>query len=196
MPVVLEPGSGAHEVAGVGRVGNGSGDGLFDAGLGPRRHAVECIHEAVGDDVVIGRCQIEVQVPVDAVDTVGLCVGHFVRADEDAVDLPAVVRRASGIAGDRRFEVEGHHRFERFGDDVLVDHRDDRHLEPDHFAELGGVTAGGVHHVLCHDAAFLGDDLPAAIGQLVHVGHWVVAADLHPELPCTLGHGIGGTGGV
>ena len=196
MPIVAQAGGRTHQVAGVGRVGDRAGHDLLDAALRPRRHAVEGIHEAVGDDIHVGRGQVEVEVPVDAVDAIGLRAGGLVRADEDAVDLAAVVRRRAGVAGDGDLPIERLHRIERLGDEVLMDHGDDRDVESHHGTDLRGVVAGGIDHVLAHDAALLGDDFPSTVGQCVHVGDAVVPDDLRTQLASTLRQGIGGTGGV
>ena len=177
-------------------MGDRAGHDLLDAAFRPRRHAVEGIHEAVGDDIHVGRGQVEVEVPVDAVDAIGLRAGGLVRADEDAVDLAAVVRRRAGVAGDGDLPIERLHRIERLGDEVLMDHGDDRDVESHHGTDLRGVVAGGVDDVLADDAALLGDDFPSTVGQCVHVGDAVFPDDLRTQLASTLRQGIGGTGGV
>ena len=148
--------------------------------------------------------EMEVQIPVDPVDAVGAGAGHLVGADEQPVDLAAVVARRPRVAGDRRLEAEVDHGLQRLGDQVLVDDRHDRHVEADHGAELGGVMAGRVDDVLAHDAvAVVGvgaarpcaagghDDLPASVGQLAHVGDQAVAPDLAAQVAGPPGHGVG-----
>ena len=140
--------------------------------------------------------------PVDALDAVHPGVGHLVGADQQAVDLTAVVARRPRVAGHRRLEAEVDHGLQRLGDQVLVDDRHDRHVEPDHGPELGGVVAGRIDDVLAHDpVAVVGalalhasgnsDDLPAAVGQAAHVGDQGVAADLAAEVAGAPGHGVG-----
>ena len=83
-----------------------------------------------------------------------------------------------------------------------MDHRDGGHVQPHHGPELGGVVAGCVHDVLAHDpvavvgalavyAAGGGDDLPAPVGQVVHVGDQRVPPYLAAQVAGTSGHGIG-----
>ena len=195
-PVVAQAGGGAHEEAAVGGVGDGAGDGLLDAGLAEDGDALGGQFEPRHEDVVVGRGEVEVEVPVDAVGAVGDGVGPFVGADEEAVDLAAVVARRPGVADDGHLVFAGGHGGERLGDEVLVDQRDDRDVESDHGADLGSVVAGGVDDVVGHDPALVGDDLPAAVGQGVDVGDERVAGDGGAELAGAGGHGVGGAGGV
>ena len=196
MPVVAKPRGRPHEITRIGSMGDRTRDDLLDPRFGPGRDPQHRQFETLGDVVDVGRREIEVESPVDPVDAVDLGVGHLIGPDQQPVDLAAVVAARPGISGHRRFEAETAHRLERLGDDVLVDDRDDRHVEPDHRSQLRGVVAGSVDHVLAGDRALLGHDLPAAVGQLTHFDHTVVALDLTAELTGALGHRIGAACGV
>ena len=73
-----------------------------------------------------------------------------------------------------------------------MDHRHDRYVEPDHGPHLGAVVAGRVDHVVGDHPALVGDHLPAAVGQQVHVGDQGVAGDRGTELAGPGGHRVGG----
>ena len=130
---------------------------------------------------------------------VGDGVSGLVGADEEAVDLAAVVAGRAGVADDGHLDVLGGHLgVQRLGDQVLVDHRDDRDVDTRHGAELGGVVAGGVDDVVAGDLF-----LPLSVmtfqrpsGSWVDVGDKRVAGDLRAELAGADGHGVGGAGGV
>ena len=202
MPVVAQPRRGTHQVPGVGGMGDGARHDLLDAGLGEGGDAHDGVLEALLEHVDVLAGEVEVVGPVDALHPVHPGVGHLVGADEQAVDLPAVVAGRPGVAGHRGLEAEVDHGLEGLGDQVLVDHRDDGHVQADHGSELGGVVAGRVDDVLAHDpvavagalaahAAGSGDDLPAPVGQVVHVGDQRVAPYLAAEVAGAPGHGIG-----
>ena len=115
------------------------------------------------DLIEIGRGQIEVLVPLDAVNTIYLSVLCLVWPNQQAVDLPPVVGRDPGISNDRRVVVERLHLGQRLGDQVLVDDRNDWHLHPGHGSNLRGIATRRVDQVLTNNAALVGDDLPTAV---------------------------------
>ena len=108
-PVVAQAGGRAHEEAAVGGVGDGSGDGLLDAGFAEDGDAFGGEFEPRHEDVVVGWGEVEVEVPVDAFGAVGDGVGPLVGADEEGVDLAAVVARRSGVADDGHLVFAGGH---------------------------------------------------------------------------------------
>ena len=208
VPVVAHPRCGTHQIARVGRVSDRPRHDLLDARVGQHADALLGEVEAFFEHVEVLAGQVEVQVPVDAVDAVGPGSGHLVRPDEQTVDLLAVVARGTGIAHHRQFEIEGFDLGYRLGHQVLVDDRHDRNVEPDHGAELGCVVPGGVHDVLAVDGVLLvaavrsvaaagrigtaahDRDVPAAVGALGHTGHERVAHDPAAEIAGPLGHGV------
>ena len=151
---------------------------------------------------------MEVQIPVDAVDSVRPSTAHLVGADEQPVDFLPVVARGARIANDGQFGAECGDLGHRFGDEVLVNDRHDGHVEPDHRPELWCVVPGRVDDVLAVDdlalriavgsvatpgrigAAPNDCDIPGAIGPLRHAGDERVAHDPAAEIPGTLGHGV------
>ena len=199
-PVVAVSGGRAHEVATVGGVGDGAADHLFDTSLCEHREAFGGDLEPRGELLEVGWGEVEVEVPVDAVDAVGDGVVGLVRADEQAVDLAAVVAGRAGVADDGHLDVAGLHGVQRFGDQVLVDHRHDGDVDAGHGTDLGGVVAGRVDDVVAGDlfllAVLLCGDLPAAVGELGDVCDQGMAGDLGAELAGAGGHGVGGAGGV
>ena len=203
-PVVACTGDGAHEVTAVGGVGDGAADHLFDTCFGEHREAFGGDLQPRGELLEVGWGQVEVKVPVDAVNAVGDGVAGLVRADEQAVDLAAVVARRAGVSDDGHLNVACLHGVKRFGYEVLVDHRDNGDVDAGHGAQLGGVMAGRVDDVVAGDLLLfagvpvsnLGRDLPAAVWQLGDVRDERVAGDLGAELAGADGHGVGGPGGV
>ena len=195
-PVVAHAGGRSHEVAAVGGVGDGAADHLLDARLGEDREPFGRDLQPRGELFEVGRREVEVEVPVDAVQAVGDGVTGLVGPDEEAVDLTAVVAGRAGVPDDGHLDFLCGHLGERFGDQVLVDHRDDGDVDAGHGPELGGVVAGGVDDVVTGDLALVGGDLPAAVRELVDGGDERVAGDLGAELTGADGHGVGGAGGV
>ena len=151
MPVVAQARRGAHQVAGVGGVGDGTRHGLLDASLDEGWDTHGRIVDALLEHVVVLAGEVEMESPVDAVRAVGTAAGHLVGTDQQAIDLAAVVARGAGVAHHGRLEPEVDHGLQRLGHQVLVDDRHDGHVEADHGPELGGVVPGGVDHVLAHD---------------------------------------------
>ncbi len=90
-------------------MGDGSGDGLLDAGFAEDGDAFGGEFEPRHEDVVVGWGEVEVEVPVDAFGAVGDGVGPLVGADEEGVDLAAVVARRSGVADDGHLVFAGGH---------------------------------------------------------------------------------------
>ena len=214
MPVVAQPRRRTHQVAGVGGVGDRTRHDLLDAGLREGRDAHDRVLQALLEHVDVLAGEVEVVGPVDALHAVHPGVGHLVGADQQPVDLAAVVARRPGVAGHGRLAVEVDHGLHRLGDQVLVDHRHDRNVQPDHGSELGGVVTGRIDDMLAHDPVAVvgalagvianalpgalavhtaggGDDLPAAVGQPVHVGDHRVAPDLAAAVASPPGHGVG-----
>ena len=208
VPVVAHPRCGPHEIARVGGVGDRPGHNLLDARVGQHADALLGEAKALFEHIEVLAGQMEVQVPVDAVDAVGPGAGHLVRPNEQAIDLLAVVARGAGIAHHWQFEIEGFDFGHGLGHQVLVDNRHDRNVEPDHGAELGCVVPGGVHDVLAVDGVLLvaavrtvaaagrigtaahDRDIPTAVGALGHAGHERVAHDPAAEVAGTLGHSV------
>ncbi len=139
----------------------------------------------------VGRGEVEGEVPVDAFGAIGDGVSGFVGADDEPVVLAAVVARCPRVPSHGGLEVERSHRRDGFGDDVLMDHRDDRHVETHHRSQLRPVVAGGVHDVFGHDWTLLGHHLPAVIGEPAHSGDPVAEHDLGSELLGARCHGVG-----
>ncbi len=173
-------------------MGDRSADHLLDPGVLERRDAFPGELQPRQQPLDLRRRQVEREIPVDAVEAIRLRALGFVRADDQAVVLLAVVARRPRIAHHRQLRGERGDFRDRLGDDVLVDHVGDGHVEPDHRPELRAVAAGGVDHVLGDDPALLRDDLPAAVGELVHVEHAVVAGDLGAEPAGAGRHCVGG----
>ena len=195
-PVVVVPGGRAHEVAAIRSVGDGAADHLLDAGLGEHRESLGRHLQPRGQLVEVGRGEVEVEVPVDSFEPVGDGVACLVGADEQAVDLTPVVARRAGVADDGHLDLTGLHGVQRFGDQVLVDHRDDRDVDARHGTNLRGVVAGRVDDVVAGDLALVGGDPPAAVGQLGHPGDQGMTGDLSAQLAGPGGHSVGGAGGV
>ena len=209
VPVVAHTRGGPHEIARIGGVRDRPRHHLFDAGIGQRADALLREVQTLLEDVEILAGQMEVQVPVDALDAVGPGAGHLIGPDEQPVDLLPVVAGRSRVPHDRQFEVERLDIGHRLGHQVLVDDRHDRHVESDHGAELRCVVASSVHDVLAMDGVLLvvavrpvaapprlgpaTDDayVPAAVGTLGHAGHQRVTHDAASEIASTLCHGVG-----
>ena len=160
-----------------------------------------CLDQPGHELVEVGRGQIEVLVPVDSINAVGLGVFPLVGADQQRVDLPPVVGRGPGVADHRRVEVaQLLHLGHGLRDEVLVDHRHDGHVQTHHGAELGGVAPGRVHHVLGDDgvglAAYFADQLPTVVGELFHIGDQGVPINLAAQLAGPFDHGLGDAGRV
>ncbi len=182
-------------------MGDRPADHGLDAGVGEGGDPLAGLDQPGHEPVEVGRGQIEVLVPVDAVEPISLGVFPLIGADQQRVDLPPVVGRGSGVADHRRVEVaQLLHLGHGLGDEVLVDHRNDGHVQAHHGAELGGVAPGRVHHVFGCDAVSLpldvADHLPAVVGKLVHIGDQRVAVDLAAQLPGAFDHGRGDAGRV
>ncbi len=112
---------------------------------------------------------------------VGLRVAHLVGPDEESVDLAPVVRGRPRVTGDRRLEPEFLHRVDGSVTMYWWITETIGTSRPIISPSCGPVGAGRVDDVLGNDPTLLGDDLPAPVGQLVHVGHPVVADDLAPS---------------
>ena len=196
MPVVAQPRRRPHQEPRVRRVRDGARDDLADAGVAEGGDAHRCPLQALLEAVQVGRGEVEVQVPVHAVDAVGLRVRHLVGTHQQAVQLAAHIHRGPRVPDRRGLVAQVHQRRDALGHQVLVDHRHDRHVEAHHGAELRGVVPGGVHDVLADDPIVVADDLPAPVGQLVHVDDTGVAADLGAELAGPASHGVGATGRI
>ena len=82
------------------------------------------------------------------------------------------------------------------GDDVLVLHRDDRHVEADHGPGPPGEVAGAGDHVLAGDVALVGLDQPLATGLLHNAGDRGLAVDGRAALAGTPGEGLGQVRGL
>ena len=152
--------------------------------------------EGRGETVDVGRQQLGVEAPVDAVQAPGLRVLHLVGSDEEAVLLLSVVAGRARVAHHRRLAAEVPDLVEVLGHEVLVDHVHDGHLEPHPARNLGREGSGGIHHVLAPDAALVGHHLPFAAGQAAGIGDQGVAVDLGPSLTGARGHRVGRARGV
>ena len=191
VPVVAQPRRRSHEEARVGRVRDGPRHHLADARVAEGGDAHRRPLQALLEAVQVGRGEVEVQVPVHPVHAVGLRSRHLVRADQQAVEFAAHVHRGPRVADRGGLVAEVHEGTDALGHQVLVDDRDDRHVEAHHGAELRGVVAGGVDDVLADDAVVVADHLPAPVGELAHGTDERVSADLGAELAGAAGHGVG-----
>ena len=156
-PVVAQPGGGTEEDPAVGRMRDGAADHALDAGLREGGNAAHGESEAGLEAIEIGRQQLHVEAPVDAVEAPGAGVLHLVGPDQQPPLLLPVVARRARVADDRRLPLQRHQLRHLLGDQVLVDHVDDGNPEADHGAHLRREGAGGVDHVLRDDGAGLGD---------------------------------------
>ena len=158
---------GADERTAVGRVGDRTVHDVFYARLGERRHApyrgLHMRHEAIqvaGEKVFLK--------------AFGNAVGEdrrralLVGAEDEAAPLLAHVVGRVALAQHREFGFARRVSFGEggmfFGDDVLVLHRNGRHINSDEGAGLAGVVAGGEDEVFAGDLAFGSCRLPLVAG--------------------------------
>ena len=174
----------------------GPADDALDAGLGERGNALGRKLEPRRETVDVGRQQLGVEGPVDAVQRPRLGTRGLVRADDQTPLFLAVVARRAGVADHRRFAVERRHRGHVVGHQVLVHDVDDGNLQPDHGADPGRESAGGVDHVLGDDGTLLGGHLPCPVAAPGDVRHPIAKGDLGPAGARPGGHGIGAAGGI
>ena len=195
-PVVLHARRRAEQEAAVRQVGDRAVDDPLDARGLEAGQPVHGVFQAGRDLVQVGRQELHVEAPVDAVEAPGLGVLHLVGPDQDALLLLPVVGRGDGVADHRRLLVERLHLGQVLGHQVLVAHVDDRHPVVDPGRDLVAEGAGRVDHVLAGDRALLGNHLPFAARALLGVEHPVAQHDLGAAHARTLGHGVGRAGRV
>ena len=195
-PVIPQARRRAEQEVAVRQVGDRPIDHALDARRLEAGDSVHGVLEAGRDPVQVGRQELHVEAPVDAVQAPGLGVLHLVGPDQDALLFLAVVAGGDRVADHWRLPVEGLDLREVLGHQVLVAHVDHRHAEPDPGRDLVGEGTGGVHHVLADDGALLGDDFPLARGALLGIQHPIAERDRGPAHARALGHGVGGAGRV
>ena len=84
----------------------------------------------------------------------------------------------------------------RFGHDVLVLDRHDRHVDPDHAARFSREVAGGGDDVFADDVALVGDDLPLAARKPLDRGDGRHAVDLAAAFARRARQRLGEVGGL
>ena len=174
----------------------GAVDDPVDARVGHRRDAPDgALHDRL-EALHVGRQQLAVEVGRDAVERPRRRVA-LVAAHAQPADLLAEVDEVVRVAELRQARVDA---LDRLGEEVLVRHRDDRHGDADHPADLRREHAAGVDHDV-------GADLGAFARVLDgHAGHAAairadrddpgVRADLGAALPRAGGQRVGQPGRV
>ena len=195
-PEILQPGGRSDEKSAIRRVGDGPADDPHDPRVLERRDPLGGQFEPRHQAVDVGRQQLGVERPVDAVQRPCLGAIGLVGADDQPLPLLAVVARRAGVADDRGLALQRGDRVEVFGHQILMDDVDDRDLEPDHGPDPGREPAGGVDHVFGDDGALLGDDVPASVGPPDDVDDPVAEIDLGAAGARAGGHGHGAAGGI
>ena len=84
----------------------------------------------------------------------------------------------------------------RLGDDILMLHRHDRNVEPDHAPGLAGEAAGGADDVFAGDLAPVGGHDPFVIGLLRDRQHAGMAMDRGAQRAGAGGERLGEIGGL
>ena len=187
-PEIVQPVGRPDEEPAVRGVGDGAADHPLDPGVREDRHAPGRQLEPGYQPVDVGRQQLGVERPVDPVERPGPGAVGLVGSDDQPPPLPAVVAGRARVADHGRFPLQRRHLVEVLGHQVLVDHVDDRNLDPDHRADARREPAGGVDHVPGDDGAPLGDDVPLAPGPPGDVDDPVAEIDLGPAPARAGGH--------
>ena len=176
----------AEDEVAVGSEALGTVQQLVDAGGLQRRNAAHREVHRRGEMIEVGIEQLEVEIARDSLrrprDRVRLVATHHQTADFFLV-VGQAIRVAQGG------EVARHRRAERRGDDVLVLHRDQRHVDADRGRERARPLPGAAHDDAALDATLRRDDrLDHAVDHfdLEHVG---VFADRRPCLAGAAGQG-------
>ena len=131
---------------------SGTVDQLLDARRMKGGHAAERqLHDRL-EMVEVRRQELEFEIARQAVDRPGNRVG-LVAAHHQAADLLLVIGQAVGIAQRRQ---AGRHAGDRLGDDVLMLHRNERHVDAGEPADLARPLPGAVDDDFAGDAAAAG----------------------------------------
>lgn len=120
----------------------------------------------------------------------------LIDSDQAGFLLLPVIGRRIGVAHHRHFRVRFQEFPDRFCDDVMMLHIGDRHVGSDPLIDQPGIAAARIDHMFAGDIALLGDDLPFAGRQLLHVQDPVVAFDLRAHVARALGQGIAAAGRI
>ena len=180
-PEVLEARRGSDDRRAVGRIGDGAVIDLLDADLAEGGHARDRRLDMGREAVEIFLEELVFALRRGAVDIAG-GRADLVGPEQQAARFLAHVPGGIGLAQHphlrQALRLARLDRRMRLGDDILVLHRDDRHVEADHAAGLAGEIAGRRHDVLADDVALVGDDLPLAARQPLDGGDDGVAIDL------------------
>ena len=110
------------------------------------------------------------------------CGIALVAAHDQAAGFGPVVHEQRGVSHRRHVQRQAR----RFGDEVLVCHRDERHVDAHHAADLGSEHAARVDHKLSLDVAPLGDYPPDPVVTDFDVCDAGVLADLGAAAARTL----------
>ncbi len=143
----------AEDELAVGRERLGAVDQLHDLGVLEGRHTDDCVrHELLEALPVLGE-ELPVEVGRDAVERPRRRLA-LVAAHHEPAGLPAEIDEETRVAHRRHVERHVH----RARDEVLVRHRDDRHLDPCERAKFPCENPAGVDHDLRFDRALVGLD--------------------------------------
>ena len=198
-PEVLKARGRTHDRAAVGGVGDGAVIDLLHPHLAEGRDAGDGGLDIGAETVQVLLEQLVFRLGIGAVHIAGRradLVGAEQQAPRLLPHVPAAValpqhahfRQARGLA---RLDVRM-----GLGDDVLVFHRDHRHVEADHGPGPPGEVAGAGDHVLAGNVPLVGLDQPLPVGLLDDAGHGGVAVDGRAPLTGPAGQGLGQVGGL
>ena len=119
----------------------------------------------------------------------------LIGAEQQAVALLAQIVRDVGVAQQRQLLLARAQLRDHLGHQVLVRHRDDRHVLPDHRHDLARAIAGGIDHDLAAHVALVGLHQPFLAGALQR-GDAREALDAAAEVLRALGIGLHQLAGV
>ena len=174
-PEVAWPGSRAEQRVSVGGVRNRAMYYAALAGVPENLHALHHALDPGRDGVELGREQLILCIPVLLGTGPRLArIAAFVYPDQPRFLLLPVVCRAVRVAHYHHLFIALDELGDGVGDDVLVLHVCEGHVNAGPCSHPVGVATAGIDHMFTDDVALFGENLPFTAGQLVDAGHAVV----------------------
>ena len=198
-PEILESRRRPHDRVTVGRIGDRAVIDLLDADFGEGGYAGKRGLDMRHQPVELFLEKLILAVIRRAIDIADRRAG-LIRAEDQPAGFLAHVPGAVGFAQHAHFRqpllLALQDRRVRFGDDVLVLHRDHRDVDPDHLACLAGKIAGAGDHVIGGEDLLVRLHMPGPVRILVKRRDGGVAHDPGTPVARALGQRLGEVGGL